>query len=376
MIRSIFYYILLNLVVYSAFCIIFLFPFVPKLALALLGVILFYISVNVSNLLWSNINIPKELEDPKNRCVLITGCDSGFGNLLAKRLNSYGFHVFAGCLFPNGDGAVQLKKSCPRNLDIIKLDVTKGEDVDAARIFVEKNTKNRQLWAIVNNAGILISTEIEMGDMRSFTRQMDVNCLGTIRVTKAFLPLLRQSKGRVVNVGSLAGRYCIPGMVAYSMSKAAVISFSEGLRRELKKWSIDVISIEPHLFRTNLCNDQVQKKQLLDAWKATPEVVREAYGDCYLDGYRKFLDKVLGSARPQINRVVDAMMMAVTHKFVAPEYRVMGDLERIRIAVYNFLPVRFLDTLSHNLSAFYTGKPALLKAIYEKKNVHANIKNS
>lgn len=367
MIQSIFYYILLNLTVYSLFGAIFLLPFVSTIAVFILSLILLYISVNVSNLLWNHLKIPKELEDAKNRCVLITGCDSGFGHLLAKKLNSYGFHVFAGCLFPNGEGANQLKKSCLRNMDIIKLDVTKPEDVESARIFVEKNTKNRQLWAIVNNAGILISTEIEMGDMKNFTRQMDINCLGTIRVTKAFLPFLRVSKGRVINVGSLAGRYCIPGMVAYSMSKAAVISFSDGLRREMKKWSIDVISIEPHLFKTNLCNDQVQKKQLLDAWKATPEVIRDAYGDCYLDGYRNFLAKILGSARPQINKVVDTMMIAVTHKFVSPEYRICGDLERIRISMYNFLPVRLLDTLSHYLSVIYTGKPALIKAIYEKK---------
>lgn len=94
------------------------------------------------------------------------------------------------------------------------------------------------------------SFEIEFGDMSSFVAQMNVNCLGIVRVTKAFLPLLRLSKGRVVNMASLAGRFALPGMVGYCMSKSAVISFSDGLRREMKKWEIDVICIEPHLFRS------------------------------------------------------------------------------------------------------------------------------
>lgn len=367
MILSVLNYIVLNSIIYGAFCAVLWFPFATKLAWIILATVCFYISVSITNLLWNKINIPKAFEEPDDRAVFITGCDSGFGNKLARRLNAYGFYVYAGCLFPSDSGASDLKRACPRNLEIIKLDVTKDEDVKAAQLQVERSLKNRQLWALVNNAGILVSTEIEMGDMEAFTRQMDINCMGTVRVTKAFVPFLRQSKGRVVNVGSLAGRYCIPGMVGYSMSKAAVISFSEGLRREMKKWSIDVISIEPHLFKTNLCNDEAQKKELVKAWEQTPEQIRKAYGECYLDGYQKFLDKVLGSARPQIDRVVDTMMMAVTEKFVGPTYTVMGDVERIRVTLYDYLPVRLLDAISHQLSVFYTGQPAFIKALYEKK---------
>ena len=81
---------------------------------------------------------------------------------------------------------------------------------------------------------------------------MDVNCMGVVRVTKAFLPLLRRNghnRSRVVNVASLAGRFTMPAFVAYCMSKGAVITFSDGLRRELSKWNIDIICIEPHLYR-------------------------------------------------------------------------------------------------------------------------------
>ncbi|XP_035234006.1 estradiol 17-beta-dehydrogenase 2-like [Stegodyphus dumicola] len=76
---------------------------------------------------------------PENKAVLITGCDSGFGNLLAKRLDSRGFHVFASCLFPNGPGAEDLKKSCSKRLQVLELDVTKDESVQNAVNFVKEN---------------------------------------------------------------------------------------------------------------------------------------------------------------------------------------------------------------------------------------------
>ncbi|PRD23725.1 UNVERIFIED_CONTAM: Hsd17b2 [Trichonephila clavipes] len=69
----------------------------------------------------------------------ISGCDSGFGHFLAKRLDSKGFHVFATCLFPDGEGAMELKKSCSQRLRVLHLDVTKDDSVKEATQFVEQN---------------------------------------------------------------------------------------------------------------------------------------------------------------------------------------------------------------------------------------------
>lgn len=93
-------------------------------------------------------------------------------------------------------------------------------------------------------------------------------------------------------------------MVGYCVSKAAVISFSDGLRREMKKWNIDVITIEPHLYNTNLVNSKVNHDQLQRAWRETPDDIKQAYGECYFEGYQRFLNKVLGSARPRISNVI------------------------------------------------------------------------
>ena len=84
---------------------------------------------------------------------------------MAKKLDAYGFIVYAGCLNPSGEGAKQLKKDASNNLKVIRLDVTKEEDVVRARQAVDAFIGDNDLWAIVNNAGILASTEIEMGSM-------------------------------------------------------------------------------------------------------------------------------------------------------------------------------------------------------------------
>ncbi|CAG2104407.1 unnamed protein product [Medioppia subpectinata] len=307
-----------------------------------------YLSWNLSQSVWRFKSIPKQYIDPKGKAVLITGCDSGFGNKLAKRLATKGYHVFAGCLMPTESGAQDLGHEFPENITIIPLDVTKDDSVLNARKLVQNALKQNELWSVVNNAGILSSFEIEFGDMSSFVSQMEVNCLGTVRVTKAFLPLLRLSKGRVVNMASLAGRFAIPGMVGYCLSKCGVISFSEGLRREMKKWQIDVICIEPHLFRTNLVNGNNHNSALVKAWDQTPEDIREAYGETYFRGYQALLNKALDTARPAVDNVVDTMFNAVTNKSVSTNYRVLGPLERLRVWMFEFLwPTRALDYISY-----------------------------
>lgn len=340
--------------------------------------VLIYISYNVANYIWSKLPpIIKEKVIPTGKAVFITGCDTGFGHELAKKLHLFGFKVYAGVLNDKSPGALALHQFSNNKITTVNVNVTLDEQVLQARKVVEEDIRknNYKLYAIVNNAGILVSTEIEMGSMEPFVNQIDVNLLGVIRVTKAFLPLLRetassdQSLGsKVVNVASLAGRFSIPGMVGYCVSKCGVISFSEGLRREMKKWNIDVITIEPHLFNTNLVNNEVNHRLLNKAWDETPSDIKEAYGDCYFTGYQRFLNKVLGSARPRVGQVVETMYTAVTEQLVSPSYLVLGDIEALRIWMWTFWPTRALDYLSYYAAILQTGEPAIkLKAIYDKK---------
>ncbi|CAL1301441.1 unnamed protein product [Larinioides sclopetarius] len=143
---------------------------------------------------------------PKGKAVLITGSARGIGNALAKHLDSKGYHVFASCRDSNSSGADDLRKSCSCRLKVLQLDVTKDESVEKAVKFVKENLGACEFWAIVNNAGIHKGFLTELTSIQDFKDTYETNVLGAIRVTKAFLPLLRKSRGRVVNMASLAER--------------------------------------------------------------------------------------------------------------------------------------------------------------------------
>ncbi|XP_075531618.1 D-beta-hydroxybutyrate dehydrogenase, mitochondrial-like [Dermacentor variabilis] len=134
------------------------------------------------------------------KALLITGCDTGFGHRLAKRLSRDGFLVFAGCLSSMSDGAKQLRASS--NVEVLQLDVPKQEQVDDALHAVKKHLGARELWSVVANAGVLRSGLLEWLSMDTIVDVFDVNVFGVLRVAKTFLPLLKKSKGRVVTVAS------------------------------------------------------------------------------------------------------------------------------------------------------------------------------
>ncbi|GFR25903.1 estradiol 17-beta-dehydrogenase 2 [Trichonephila clavata] len=98
-----------------------------------------WIFVAAFTLQFTKIKFLAEEVKPENKAVLITGCDSGFGHFLAKRLDSKGFHVFATCFFPDGEGATELQKSCSQRLRVLHLDVTKDDSVKEATEFVKQN---------------------------------------------------------------------------------------------------------------------------------------------------------------------------------------------------------------------------------------------
>ncbi|KAK3699873.1 hypothetical protein QZH41_005306 [Actinostola sp. cb2023] len=100
--------------------------------------------------------------------------------------------------------------------------------------------KTHSLWSVVNNAGIARIGPVEWISLEDFKDCADVNLWGMIDVTKTFLPLLKMTKGRVVNVISIAGRVSLPSIVAYSVSKYGAEAFCDALRRELAVFGIQI----------------------------------------------------------------------------------------------------------------------------------------
>nr|CAD7203282.1 unnamed protein product [Timema douglasi] len=144
-----------------------------------------------------------------------------------------------------------------------------------------------------------------------FQRIIEVNTIGSVRVTKAFLPLVRKSKGRLVFTASSAGRITFPGLVPYSMSKHAIVSFIDGLRREMRKWSVTVHGIEPMMYRTPMVNLESHKIFLNKQLCTLPEETRRLYGDSYVDKYMDLVNMALKiDCRSNLEEVIDDLIDA------------------------------------------------------------------
>lgn len=252
------------------------------------------------------------------KAVFITGCDRGFGETLASRLALDGYEVFAGCLDPNSEGASRLRKYS--TVTVLQVDVTDDKSVKIATEVLNSRLYKKGLWAVVNNAGVAVFAETEWCTMDAYNKVLGVNLLGTIRVTKAVLPFIRLAKGRVINISSLAGRLALPGFTAYSASKFGLIGFTDSLRREMWKFNVKVISIEPKLYRTAISDGDfhIQTNQTL--WAETDDRVKLDYGDTY---FRAFLESMLSNLKMSSRKtyqVIDDLVHAVTAKYPYRRY--------------------------------------------------------
>src|SRR3954465_15484513 len=164
--------------------------------------------------------------------VLITGASTGIGEATALRLPRAGFRVFAGVRKAEDGGRLR-----GAGVTVVHpLDVTNEDDVAAALARVEEEPGGDPLRGIVNNAGIGIGGPLEALDLDDFRRTLEVNTTGQLAVTKAFLPLLRRSNGRIVNMSSIGGRVAQTFAGPYVASKYALEAMTDVLRIELLEW--------------------------------------------------------------------------------------------------------------------------------------------
>jgi NAD(P)-dependent dehydrogenase (short-subunit alcohol dehydrogenase family) len=160
---------------------------------------------------------------------------------MAKYFDQRGWNVFAG-VRKETDGE-SLRKECSDRLRTLYLDVTDNDSMEAATSAISEN--GGKLDALVNNAGITVNAPLEFVQLSELRRQFEVNFFGVVAMTQAALPLLRETTGRVVHIGSIAGRNAGPLLGPYAASKHAIEAIGEAQRRELSPWGIKVIVIEP-----------------------------------------------------------------------------------------------------------------------------------
>ncbi|XP_037031979.1 D-beta-hydroxybutyrate dehydrogenase, mitochondrial-like [Bradysia coprophila] len=290
--------------------------------------------------------------NPTGKAVLITGCDSGFGHMTSIELNRLGFFVFAGCLDANGKGAKELLALAPypNRIVIIQMNVTSPDEISSAYERVEQVLNDSssgvdQLFAIVNNAGIALSGPIEWSKENSldpYDSHMEVNTMGVIRVTRKFLPLIRASKGRIVNLSSIAARANIHGINPYSVSKAATAKFTEGLQEELAPFGVTAIDVNPWFYKTPLLNPKNIIKAAFKRFEESSEEVRNAYGREALVKVAKGTVNLVSDPKIVIQfpeQVVDTLVDAITSAEPDAVYRVISPVLREIFWVLNdFLP--------------------------------------
>ncbi len=185
--------------------------------------------------------------------VFVTGGASGLGRAIANRFARSGARVAVGDRDESGgeDALRLLPAAGAAEAFFVRCDVTRDEDLDAARRELENRWKGVDV--VVNNAGVALAGGIDAVSMDDWRWIVDINVLGVVRGCRTFTPLFkRQRSGHFVNVASMAGLLDVPFMSAYNATKAAVVSLSETLQNELRDDGIDVTVVCPSFFQTNI----------------------------------------------------------------------------------------------------------------------------
>ena len=192
--------------------------------------------------------------NPK-RAILVTGASTGIGRNIAETLAASGYFVYAGARKPADLDALD---EIP-NIQAIRLDVTRQDEIDAAVETVRAGGKG--LYGLVNNAGVATAGPIVEIDEDELAWILDVNLMGVFRVTKAFAPLIIESKGRISNISSISGVISNRFWAAYQMSKHALEAYTDTLALELALFDVKVSAIN-NITATS-ANTSCSKKVLL-----------------------------------------------------------------------------------------------------------------
>jgi NAD(P)-dependent dehydrogenase (short-subunit alcohol dehydrogenase family) len=269
--------------------------------------------------------------------VVITGASTGIGMACAFHLDRLGFRVFAGIRKNDGNALIQGSEG---RITPLHIEVTDSTTVAAAADHVAKAVGKAGLSGLVNNAGIAVGGPLEFLPLPEIRKQLEVNVLGQIMVTQAFLPLLRLARGRIVNMGSIAGRVASPFIGPYSASKYALEAITDALRVELLPWGLSVSIIEPGDVAT-----PIWKKSLAAAQKTLqgfPPQVVDLYGPALAAVTRAAEKAAAAGIDP------DSVARAVEHALTAekPKTRyLVGRGVRLRAFLKKVLPDRLFDRL-------------------------------
>lgn len=255
--------------------------------------------------------------DTASRAVLVTGASSGIGRLVTERLAAGGTFVYAGARKQKDlDDLNRIE-----NVQAVRLDVTIEEEIDAAVQTIQ--AEGRGLHGIVNNAGVVSVgplIEVEEEDIEFL---FDVNVYGPYRISKAFSPLVIESKGRIVNISSISGVLSGTLFGAYSMSKHAIEAYTDSLAAEMGRFGVRVIAVEPGNYSSSIGRNMFDRME---------EKGYTGEDSLYADDIKRMLAvfenyEASGDWNPEPHQVAEAVSHALfsdrpkEHYMVVPQQR-------------------------------------------------------
>ena len=242
------------------------------------------------------------------RAVLVTGASSGIGRSITELLASKGHFVYAGARTDEDLRAL----SAIKNVQGIRLDVTNPAEIAAAVETVRQG--GRGLYGVVNNAGVAILGPMIETEEEDLAFQFNVNVYGPYRITKAFAPLIIESKGRITTIGSING--IIAGALSgpYAMSKFAVEGFTDALAAEMAGLGVKVSIVDPGRYRSSM------SANVLRRWR---EKNRTTKGSLFEAPYQQMVtsfDPANESRYPEPTQVAEAVEHALFSAQPKPRY--------------------------------------------------------
>lgn len=291
-------------------------------------------------------------ESPNQQAVLITGASTGLGRVMAEHLAANGYFVYAGARKEKDVNAL----NAIENIEAVRIDVTVQDDIDAAVDTVRAGGRN--LYALINNAGVLItgpSAEANIDDVKWL---FDVNVYGVMRMSSAFAPLLIENSGRIINIGSIAGSVGFSYLGPYTMSKHAMEAYTEALHGEMAPLGVGVSVIKPGDYASNIWKFESENERL---------AAMKANGSPYADGFQGWLEFAQTVEQGDPAEVADVALQALSDEPMARRYLIVPNATEMGWVMNNLVD-RFADLNRNNEFAWTTEKIATeLDAVKAKK---------
>ena len=258
-----------------------------------------------------------------SRVVIITGASSGIGLETALLLSQKGYRVYG----------ISRKYYFNEHFTHISCDVTDTEKM--GNIFRDIYDKEGEIYALINNAGIGISGAIEYANKEEVQKIFDINIIGVVNLSSKIIPYLRESKGKIINISSVAGEIPIPFQACYSATKSAVESFSMALYNELKPQKVKVCCIRPGDTKTGFTKNRLKT-----------EIVNNVYGQRIVKSVRKMESDEQNGTKPI--KIAKTIFKCLKRKN-PPIICTVGFVYKIFCILSKFLPKKLVNFIVYKI---------------------------